>query len=104
MLELCHGSPDHRNPAVPTLSALANMLFDPSGAGKALLGPLHAKYGAPIFWPSAVLVECQTSVALAFSRLWRCLAHGFKLMPWLLGPLFDNRQPLGRRQALAIEF
>ena len=104
VMEFCHGSPDHRNPAVPTLSALANMLFDPSGAGKALLGPLHAKYGAPIFWTSAVLAEFQTSVVLAFSRLWRCLVHGFKLMPWLLGPLFDIRQPLGRRQAQAIEY
>ena len=93
VLEFCHGSPDHRNPVVPTLSALANMLFDPNGAGKAWLGPLYAKYGAPIFWPSAVLAEFQTSVVLAFSRLWRCLVHGFKQMPWLLGPLFDIRQP-----------
>ena len=93
MLEFCHGSPDHRNLAVPTLSALANMMFDPNGAGKALLGPLHAKYGVPVFWPYAVLAEFQTSVVLAFSRLWRCLVHGLRLMPWLLGPLFDIRQP-----------
>ena len=104
MLEFCPGSPDHRNPAIPALSTLAHMLFDPNGAGKASLGPLHAKYGAPIFWPPELLAEFQTSVVLAFSRLWRCLVHGFTRMPWLLGPLFDTWQPLGRRQAMAIEF
>ena len=56
-----------------------------------------------MFWPSAALVEFQTSVALAFSRVVRCLVHGCKLMPWLSGPLFDIRQTFGRRQALAIE-
>ena len=69
------------------------MLFDPNGAGKVSLGPLYAKYGAPMFWPPTVLSEFQKSVVLAFCKLWRCLVHGFKQLPWLLAPLFDVGQP-----------
>ena len=104
MLEFCPGSPEHRNPVAPALTSLANMLFEPNGAGKVSLGPLHAKHGAPIFWPPTVLMEFQMSVVLAFSKLWRCLVHGFRQLPWSLGPLFDAAQPLKRRQAMVTEF
>ena len=104
VLEFCPGSPEHRNPVAPALASLANMLFEPNGAGKVSLGPLRARYGAPILWPEAVLSEFQVSVVLAFSKLWRCLVHGFRQLPWSLGPLFDIAQSLERRQAMAMEF
>ena len=51
VLEFCPGSPEHRNPVAPALTSLANMMFDPNGAGLELLGPLHARYGTTSLGP-----------------------------------------------------
>ena len=64
MLELCHGSPDPCNPAVPTLSALANVLFDPNGARKAWLGPFCMPSTARRF-------SGPQQSSLIFKPLWR---------------------------------
>ena len=75
MLELCPGTPEHRSPVAPALTSLAIMLFDPNGAGKDLVGPLHAKYGATIFGPgqSSQNFKCAWCLHIASSGEALCM-------------------------------
>ena len=101
---VCPGCNPKHNPAMPALTAIAKMIFDPNGLGMSFLGPIYFFFGATVHWPEHVLASLQRELVVAFCKLWRYLFHTFMRNPWSLAKVFNTEVPMAERESAAREF
>ena len=97
LFDFCSRS--ERNPAAKALTNLANIIYDPEGAGRSHMLPLLLKFGLVSRWPKRVLTTLHVCLVVAFCLLWRKLFFVFSAFPWLLVPAVDPRSTAAERKA-----